>query len=103
MRTLSFERGHIDLGVAGQDAVADAGQEIGDGIGHRHGATYQLDLMTPGMSPRSASVAEAEPAQLELAEERARAAALLAAVAVTHLELLGGFGERPYRRSLPWR
>jgi hypothetical protein len=37
--------------LAGRLAVADAGQQIGDGIGHAHCVTapYQLDFTTPGI------------------------------------------------------
>src|SRR5581483_2065020 len=42
------------VGVARQDSVTNPGQEVRNWIGHRHSITYQLDLMTPGMSPRSA-------------------------------------------------
>src|SRR5215217_2344090 len=38
-----------DVLVGGLDAVADPGQEVGDGVGHRHG--YQLDFVMPGMKP----------------------------------------------------
>ena len=39
-------------------AVADAGQQIADGICHRHGSgvsRYQLDFTTPGRAPSEAS------------------------------------------------
>src|SRR5439155_10457691 len=47
-RLLELGRGHDDLVVHGDVAVADTGQHVGDGIGHGHGRTYQEDLVTPG-------------------------------------------------------
>src|SRR3954471_18413813 len=47
---LEPRRGDLDLLVGGHDAVADAGQEVGDGIGHGHrSTTYQELLVMPGM------------------------------------------------------
>src|SRR5450631_811545 len=49
---LRRRRKHVS--VARQDSVPNPGQEVRNWIGHRHSITYQLDLMTPGMSPRNA-------------------------------------------------
>ena len=47
---LSLEAGIVDRLVRGLDRVADAGQEVGDRVGHRHGGcSYQLDFVMPGM------------------------------------------------------
>jgi hypothetical protein len=86
MRTLSFEFGHHHLGVAGQDPVADAGKEIGDWIG-RHSFTYQLDLMTPGMSPLRAYSRKQTRHSSNFRRKAPRTPALLAAVVVADLPL----------------
>ena len=45
-----------DDGLPRALAVADAGQHVGEGIAHRHGAApYQLDFSTPGICPAEAS------------------------------------------------
>src|SRR4051794_5018212 len=45
---LELARGDLDLLVRGGDAVAHTGEEVGDGVGHRH-CNYQELLVIPGM------------------------------------------------------
>src|SRR5205823_2826328 len=53
---LEPRRRHRDFRVAHQLGVADADQHVRDGIAHAHSISpYQLALITPGTSPRSAS------------------------------------------------
>src|SRR6266496_196654 len=58
---LQLGSGHVDLGQPCPDPVPDPGGHVRDGIGHVHrelplASAYQLALMTPGMSPESASL-----------------------------------------------
>ena len=69
-----------DARVPRRDGVANARQHIRDRISHIHEqalpqAAYQLDLVTPGNSPRKRPLAEADAAQPELAHVAARATA----------------------------
>src|SRR3954453_2123434 len=56
---LELGRGDLDRLVRGVDRVADAREEIRDGVGHGHGlrkrSNYQLLLVIPGMNPPCAS------------------------------------------------
>ena len=93
--------GHVHLRVARLERVADSRQHVGDrdpmssSSSSPFAGLYQLALITPGISPASASLPEADPAQIELADVAARPPAALAAVAVPASQL-GRF------RGLPW-
>ena len=43
--------GNVNLVEPRPPGIANPGQHIGDGIGHAHNVPYQLDLVTPGISP----------------------------------------------------
>src|SRR6185369_17291709 len=76
---------HVDVRLARVVRVPDAGEQIGDGIGHHGGLPARLrearDL------PPTRQVPETEPAHAEAAEERTRPSAERAAVVRPHLEL----------------
>src|SRR5919109_2292187 len=52
--TLGPRRRHDHLGVTGARRVPDAREHVRDRVGDVHRVSYQLDLVTPGSSPRSA-------------------------------------------------
>src|SRR5262249_9878046 len=82
----------LDQLLAGADAVADTGEEVSDGIGHRHGWVLSPARLDDARDVAAqGELAEAKAAHLELAEIRARPAAALAAAldADLELELLG--------------
>ena len=47
---LEVRGGHLDVVAVGVQAVADAREEVCDGVGHRHRG-YQLDFVMPGIMP----------------------------------------------------
>src|SRR5438067_6122869 len=75
------------LVVARAQAVADAGQEVGDRIRHRHRGDLPARLRYARDHALRRDLAQADPAQPELAEVCARAAAALAAVVGARLVL----------------
>jgi hypothetical protein len=79
---LSFDDGIAHLGLRGL-RVADARQQVGNGIGHAHDACapYQLALRGPGTSPRIVASRSLLRRQAELAVHAARAARHRAAIA----------------------
>src|SRR6185437_4561853 len=67
--------------------VADAGEHVCDGIG-QHRSLLPARLGHAGDRALVRELAQADPAETELAEHRARPAAPIAARVVAHLELL---------------
>src|SRR4051812_2607456 len=89
---------HIDAGMPRLGRVADPGEHVCDRVSHISVSSYQLPVASPRLPAgfRHAcdvslqrELAEAEAAQRELAEKRARAAAAPAAVTQPDLELRG--------------
>src|ERR671917_1398670 len=80
---------HLDRLVLGHPRVTDAGQKVRYGIVNAH-PTYPLPtrLRDPGDLPLVRQLPEADPAQTEPPQVRARPAALLAPVVLPDLELL---------------
>src|SRR5215212_4034651 len=83
---LGLERGrrHLDVVVVGVQPVADPGQEVCDGVGLRH---LPARLRESRDHALVGDLAQADAAEPELAQIRARAAAPLAAVVVACLVL----------------
>src|SRR6478735_1460422 len=56
-RRLDLRRIETDMCLACALSITDAGQQVGNGIGHAHAtnASYQLDFTRPGISPRLAT------------------------------------------------
>src|SRR5688572_9641274 len=106
---LEARRGHVHLAVTGAHGVAHAGQEVGDGIGDGHACSSSFSFARPSHGPRASSsgssrslpaglddtrdlprerkLPEADTAQAEVAQERARAAATAAPVVRADREL----------------
>jgi hypothetical protein len=68
--------------VPGHDAVADAGEEIGNGIGVHVDSSLPAGLLDARQLAREGVLPEAKAAELELPDVAAGAAADLAPVAV---------------------
>ena len=51
-----LRQGHVDVRPLHAHGVADAGQHVGDGVGHHiiYCPSYQLAFLTPGITPSSA-------------------------------------------------
>ena len=92
----------LDGVVLGLQRVADAREEVGYriGDGHRH-VSLPARLRQAGDVALVGQLAQADPAEAELAEVRARAAAALAAVVVAGLVLRRARAGAPPVRSWP--
>src|SRR5687768_3498839 len=78
-RFLELRRGHPHRVVHRRVGVADAGQHVGNGVGHRHGVTpLPTGLRDTGQLARVRQLAYADATQPELAEHRVRATAATA-------------------------
>ena len=87
---LELRGGHLDGLVGGVDRIAYARQEVGDGVGHRHGRwLLPGGLGHPGDLALVRDLAKADPADPELAIHRARPAAACATSIRTCFEFGG--------------
>src|SRR6266702_276624 len=85
-RNLDFGRRNADRGLADRLGVADAGQHIGDGIGHAHARNLLLPARLDQSRDLTAQrdLAELVASQSELAKDPARPAGQPAAIAQAH-------------------
>src|SRR5579862_1122800 len=90
---------NIHAPVLRSACVADAGQHIGDRVGHRHdkGPWLPARLANAGDETVQGQLAEADAAEAELAQKRARAAAALTAIVLSHRELWRPLGLLDHR------
>ena len=87
---LELGRRDLDRLVGGHDAVADAGQEVGDGVGHAHCAILPARLGHAGDVALVRELAQADPAQAELAVDGARPAAACDSACTPRVLYFGG-------------
>src|SRR4051794_24158759 len=106
-RHLALELGGRDVRrlVSGVDRVADTREEVGDGVGHGHGATCSRALPAglghPGDEPIVGQLPQADPADAELAIHGTRAPAAAAPTVLAGLVLGGAGGGAPPGGGLP--